>query len=820
MNYEVFVGLVNNVALLLALAVLYEVLIRERKWNERLVKAIEGGIIGGMGIALMLTPWQLIPGVFFDTRSVLLSIVGLFFGSTTTVISTIIIGGFRLYQGGAGAWTGLGVIVTSAGLGLIWRYWRIRWRTTYGWLELYLFGIVVHIAMLLWMLTLPWPVSLDVLQNISLPVMVIYPLGVLLLGKLLDYQETREELDQALLESETRYKSLFENNHAVMLIVDPDTGLIVDANPAACTYYGWTREELVGSPVNQINTLTTNEVLAEMDLARQQKRNHFLFKHRLADGLIRDVEVYSGPIRLQGRDLLYSIVHDISDRIRAERELIESGEKFREIFNNINDAIYLYPLTGQGQPGKFIEVNTVACNMLGYRREELLAMSVVDITVAKEVDNIIVGQRAAQTSFETRHITRDGKNIPVEVNAHKFTLAGQAVELIAARDITERKALQEQFYQSQKMESIGKLAGGIAHDFNNLLVPIVGYAELGMLGLSDDSKLYANLNRIKSAANRAADMTRQILAFSRQQVLEMKPLELNQVIVDFEKMLQRMIGEHIVLQTRLTPDLPHLQADKSQIEQVIMNLAVNARDAMPGGGILVIETAAVMLDEQYTARHTDVQPGPYVMLAVTDTGFGMDAATRQRIFEPFFTTKERGEGTGLGLATVFGIIKQHQGTISVFSEVGRGTTFKVYLSVIETTTPAAEAEQQVTSPLHGSETVLVVEDEASVRRLVCDTLRAYGYQVLEGDGPQKGLAMAAAYEAPIHLLLTDVVMPRMNGRELYQQLAAIRPDIMVLYMSGYTDDVIINQNLGDEVPFLHKPFTIVGLLEKVRDVLS
>ncbi len=372
------------------------------------------------------------------------------------------------------------------------------------------------------------------------------------------------------------------------------------------------------------------------------------------------------------------------------------------------------------------------------------------------------------------------------------------------------------------MEAIGQLTSGIAHDFNNILVPIIGYVELGMMELSPDSKLYADLTRVRKAADRAANLIRQILAFSRKQVLEMKTFDLNEVIAEFEKMLQRVIQEDITLQVGLESSLHPVKAYQGQLEQILMNLAVNAGDAMPEGGKLIIETSNIILDERYTEKHAEVSPGSYVMLAISDTGHGMDVETRQHIFEPFFTTKERGKGTGLGLATVFGIVKQHNGHIWVYSEPDKGTTFKIYLPQAEGITqivdPAATVEP---ASIYGTETVLVVEDEEMVRELACETLEAYGYSIIEAKSPTDSLQLAANYKAPIHLLLTDVIMPEMNGGELYKKLTIIRPDIKVLYMSGYTDNVIVHHGVLDEgVHFLQKPFTIHDLTRKVRIVLS
>ncbi|MCB0163745.1 MAG: PAS domain S-box protein [Anaerolineae bacterium] len=396
------------------------------------------------------------------------------------------------------------------------------------------------------------------------------------------------------------------------------------------------------------------------------------------------------------------------------------------------------------------------------------------------------------------------------------------------QDITARKQLEAenerltaQFYQAQKMEAIGRLAGGIAHDFNNLLVPIMGYVELNLADIDPASKLYADLTQVRKAADRAADLTRQILAFSRQQVLELNLLDLNMVIDEFKKMLQRLIGEDIELQTFFTPTLDPIKADKGQIEQVLMNLAINSRDAMPTGGKLSIETANVFLDETYVDKYaSDLVPGSYVMVAVSDTGHGIDVETQKRIFDPFFTTKASGQGTGLGLATIFGIIKQHQGHIWVYSESGNGTTFKIYLPKAKDTIQTTTFSVTNFVSIYGTETVLVVEDEEMVRKLVCETLEAHGYEVVEAQSPTHSLELASK-KAMIHLLITDVIMPEMNGKELYQKMKAIHPNSRVIYMSGYTNNVIVHHGILDEgINFLQKPFTIHNLTRKVREVLD
>jgi PAS domain S-box-containing protein len=441
--------------------------------------------------------------------------------------------------------------------------------------------------------------------------------------------------------------------------------------------------------------------------------------------------------------------------------------------------------------------------------------------VLQEVDD--ASQEKRRYSLEYRFLHRDGSYRWMYDQGILTFDSQDGLERVVGvfRDISARKALEEQLYQARKMEAIGRLAGGIAHDFNNILVPILGYADLGMRRLPPDDRLYNYLKMIHEAADRAAGLTHQILAFSRRQVLEMELLDLNTVVAKFEKMIRHLIGEDIVLQTFLEADLYRVKADRGQIEQVLMNLAINARDAMPNGGQLTIETTNTYLDEAYVAKHTEAQPpGYYAMLAVSDTGCGMDAETQQQIFEPFFTTKKPGAGTGLGLATVFGIIKQHQGNIWVYSEPENGASFRIYLPQTREGVFTPNNLPSLTS-LYGTETILVVEDEDMVRKLAVETLEAHGYHVLEAPTPKAGIQQVAEAKAPIDLLLTDVIMPEMNGLVLYQNVVALQPDIKVLYMSGYTDNIIVHHGILDEgVNFLQKPFTVQSLTRIVRQVLE
>jgi len=396
----------------------------------------------------------------------------------------------------------------------------------------------------------------------------------------------------------------------------------------------------------------------------------------------------------------------------------------------------------------------------------------------------------------------------------------------AARDVTRERELEDQLRQSQKMEAVGQLAGGIAHDFNNLLTAIMGNSELLLARMEKEDPRRIDLEEIRKAGARAASLTRQLLAFSRRQVMEPVMLDMNSVVESVAKMIERLIGEQVELSTSLDADLGQVHADPGQIEHVIINLAVNARDAMPDGGRLLIETANAVLDEAYVSSHAPVQPGSYVMLAISDTGVGMDEATCARVFEPFFTTKESGKGTGLGLSTVYGIVKQSNGYIWVYSEPGQGTTLKIYLPRVEEHEPLARprarrAAERAPLERNGKETGLVVEDDDAVRTVVRRTLEGSGYTVVEARDVREATRLASEYEGPIDFLITDLIMPEMSGRDLARRVAQLRPDVRVLYMSGYSDNAVLRQGmLSPDMQFLAKPFTRESLLDKVREILD
>ena len=506
---------------------------------------------------------------------------------------------------------------------------------------------------------------------------------------------------------------------------------------------------------------------------------------------------------------------------RAERALRDANEHLAAVIQSSPLAIYTLDPTSTVRTW-----NRAAEALYGWQAEEVIGRPLP--TVAQDMeDHLRMRDRAlrgeAVRGVEVTRRRKDGASINISLSvAPLHDAAGRVTGILSiAADLTEMRQLEVQYRQAQKMEAVGRLAGGIAHDFNNLLTAIIGTTSLVLEDMGLESRARLDIQEIEKAAKRAAGLTRQLLIFSRQQVLEPRALDLNALVANLEKMLHRLIGADIELRTKQAAALGAVRADPGQLEQAIVNLVVNARDAMPQGGRLTIETADVELDRSYVAGHVPTQPGRYVLLAISDTGVGMDDATKARLFEPFFTTKEPGRGTGLGLATVYGIVKQSGGYIWAYSELGHGTTFKIYLPRVAETPVPPESTTGTPIPVRGSETVLVVEDQEEVRQLTKRVLEARGYAVLAARNGAEALEIVARHPTRIHLMITDVVMPGMNGRELAELACAKRSDLKVLYVSGYTGEAVLQHRLLEPgVAFLQKPFTPDALARKTREVLD
>lgn len=585
-------------------------------------------------------------------------------------------------------------------------------------------------------------------------------------------------------------------------------------NPSWSQTLGWSESELLSAPwlqfVHPDDRAATEREGARLATGLDTIR--FENRYRCKDGTYRWLQWSSKPAL--DEQLIFAAARDITEQRDA-------AERYRLLFTESPFPQFVI----DGETRRFVDVNEASIRLYGYTREEFFAKRLEDIAVPDEredakqkwAETISVG--AARIPLR-HHLAKNGDRLDVDVMSKRILLGGRPTILSHIRDMTVERRLEVQLAQAQKLESIGNLAGGIAHDFNNLTSVILSYTLLMLQELAPEHQFRGDLEEIKRAGERAAELTRQLLAFSRQQILEPQAVDLATVLESMTRMLKRLMREDIELGLDLPSRLGIVHADPGQLEQVIINLAVNARDAMPQGGRLTIEAKDVDVHER-DSEHPSVPAGSYVMLVVTDTGHGMDEATRARIFDPFFTTKPKGQGTGLGLSTVFGIVKQSGGHISVYSEVGHGTTFKIFLPRSHDAQASFKRFVPSRSSAPASETILLVEDESPLRGVIRTVLTRAGYTVLEASNGDDALRLAQAASKPIHLLLTDVVMPGMGGRMLAERVSALVPSIKVLYMSGYTDDAIVHHGVLDEgLAFYQKPVTPHALLQKVRDVLE
>jgi len=628
----------------------------------------------------------------------------------------------------------------------------------------------------------------------------------------------RERVELALHQSEERYRRIVDTAHQGICLLDP-AGKITYANRRLTSILGYEQEEMLHHCLfDFIEHLEEGEGQRFLASTTPGSRVESDFRFRCKDGSIMPALMTVSRITGDtGRCFgALAMIMDMTERRQAEGRL----QLLSSVVEQSTEGVAVADLQGD-----LLFVNKAFATMHGYDPDELIGRHLAVFHTAEQMLSVDSAnqqmQETGQFSGEIWHARRDGTVFPTRMqNSLLRNEDGNAIGMIATlRDISAEKELQEQLRQSQKLEAIGKLAGGVAHDFNNLLTGIKGYVQFILKEAEPGTQAHEDLGHTLKLANRAVDLTRQLLAFSRRQTLEMAVLDVNALLTNQLKMLGRLLGEDVDIRFSPEADLDNVCADRGQIEQVIMNLAVNARDAMPNGGQLTIETTNVLHSRDYAAQHVGVTPGPYVLIAVSDTGCGMDEGTRARAFEPFFTTKDEGQGTGLGLSTVYGIVKQHGGNTWVYSELDMGTTFKVYL-------PRTDAPQEVPDEAEeevprGSETVLLVEDEQDVRAVAERALTSQGYRVLSASHSDEAEGLHAQQDQPVDLLLTDVIMPGRNGRALYEQLASAHPSLKVLYISGYTDHAIVHHGVLDPgTAFLQKPFSPESLARRVREVLD
>jgi PAS domain S-box-containing protein len=912
--------------------------LQERK--TILQQLLTGIVLGAIGLAIMFNPWHFGQGVVFDTRSVLLAISGFFFGTIPVMLAVLMTGVFRFLSGGAGVWTGLTVIVSSGVIGLLWRHYRPRKHQKPSIGELYLLGIVVHIVMLGWFFLLPWPLAIDVLGKISLPVMFIYPVATAILGNLMVMSEKRRKAQQDLKESEERNRLLADLTLEGILI--HKNGIAEDLNASMAKMVGFNRDELPGR--------NFFEFIEEADHAIVR---HNITKDSVPPYTIRMLrkngeqffaEIESRNFQMQGEVLRVSAVRDITERKEAEARRIAGEERHRMILKTAMDGFWVVDTEG-----RILEVNETYCRMSGYTEQELLSMHIIDLEAQETVEGIAAHMRTVlaggEDRFESRHrrkdatffdveirtqyssanggmvvvflrditehkdweeklkeseerfkalhnasfggitihdkglildcnqglseitgfaveelfgmdgllliapdarelvqnnivsgyekpyeakgIRKNGEEYPLRLEARNVPYKGKMVRCVEFRDISEQKyaelereGLREQLLQAQKIESVGRLAGGVAHDFNNMLSVILGRTEMAQETLASSEPIQKDLEEIRKAAERSANLTRQLLAFARKQTIAPKVLNFNDAVSGMLTMVRRLIGEDIDLVWLPSADLWSIKMDPSQLDQILANLCVNARDAIAGVGKLTIETENITFDAAYCANHPGFHFGDYVLLALSDNGCGMDKETLIHLYEPFFTTKEMGKGTGLGLATVYGIVKQNKGFINVYSEPGQGTTFKIYLPRHKEKAEAVTEAGLIEPAARGLETILLVEDESAILAMTRTMLERLGYTVLPANSPGEAIQLAESHIGQINLLFTDVVMPEMNGRDLARHLLSLYPDLKTLFMSGYTANVIAHHGVLDKgVQFIEKPFAKKDLAAKIREVL-
>lgn len=634
------------------------------------------------------------------------------------------------------------------------------------------------------------------------------------------YPELQKRLDEL-----ERFRALLDQSNDSIFLLEVPSGRIVDVNKSACRELDRSREDLLDLKLFDIIGSSASEQIQKI-FSNGQAGVKDLKVITTTLGSVRGYEIPAeitfSTVSFDGTVYAVAVARNITERKLAEEQLRESEERYRHLFEESPAGNFV-----STPNGKLLACNSAFIRIFGFTSiEEAMNRDLLSIYPDPQTRQTFLASLRKERKLEHYEMElRSQEDKPVHVMANVIGVFDEGGELVEIRgylvDNTQRKKLEEQFRQSQKMEAVGRLAAGVAHDFNNLLTAIMGYSELMIVKLREDDSLRKHAEQIRKAGERASSLTRQLLAFSRKQVLQPKLVDLNAVVAEMEKMLRRLISEDIELIFIPDPNLNPVMADPGQIEQVLLNLAVNARDAMPRGGKLTIETKNVCLDQAYALRHVGVKPGPYVMLAVSDTGIGMEEKILSHVFEPFFTTKEKNKGTGLGLSTVYGIIRQSDGHIWVYSEPGMGTTFKIYLPQMKEIADEVGTDTPRNQVKGGYETILLVEDEDIVRGLAYEALRTQGYTVFEANCGKAALDICKQRKGPIHLIVTDVVMPGMNGRELVERLVKLCPNVKTLYISGYPDSSIVRHGvLIPGTAFLQKPFTPDDLVRKVREVLD
>lgn len=834
-----YLDLILNLTLLVALSVVSGFVDKRWRRHTRLGILMQGFLFGSASLIGMLKPLVLGPGLIFDGRSVMLSLCALFFGPWAAVVAAPMPIVYRLWIGGAGARMGVLVVLSSLGIGLV-AHSRLKPNENPpSARDLYLFGFVVHLAMVAMMFALPADIIFSTIFHIGPPVLLLYPLATILAGKILSDQVETLSLIEQLHSSQNFTNTILEHLPVGVAVnsVQP-TVQFRYMNDNFARIYRTTREQLVDP-----DSFWT--VVYEDPDFREQLRKRVLDDcasgdpermHWMDIPITRKGEetifITAQDIPIPGSPLVISTVWDVTDRKLAEIALRESEARFR-LFAELAPVGIVISDSEQNTlyiSHKFVE-------MFGYTIEEMPSvehwwhLAYPDETLRTQAR--LQWNEAVDVAIQTRSEIK-----PIEfpvtckngtVREIEFRLASSGnLNVVLFTDISERKkgelereTLQSQLLQAQKMESVGRLAGGVAHDFNNMLMVITGHVQMALDQIDPKDAIHADLVEIRKAAEHSADLTRQLLAFARKQTIAPKVLDMNETVEGMLKVLRRLIGEDVSLAWLPEAGIWRVLMDPSQVDQILANLCVNARDAIAGVGKVTIETQNVVFDEDYCKSHIGYQTGEYVLLAVSDDGCGMSNPTLQDIFEPFFTTKKSGEGTGLGLATVYGIVKQNEGFINVYSELGKGTTFRIYLPRHAVDASDITLRELAEIPMGQGEIILLVEDERAILETTRKMLERLGYQIITASAPGEAIRLATSNTDKIQLLMTDVIMPDMNGRDLAIRVQEIVPNARCLFMSGYTADVIAHRGVLEEgVHFIEKPFSAENLAIKVREALG
>ena len=818
--------LVHNITLLVALGVLIHFFAGRIESRRGLFRLLTGFAFGLTAIAGMLTPLKFAPGVIYDGRSIIISLAGFFGGPLTALVSALMAGAFRLYIGGAGAWVGVGVIVEAALVGSVHHVLRLRDKRWEKIFPMWLSSLIVHIIMMLLQLALPGGMGWDVAWKVGPFVLLFYPPAFVVIAMVFLESWRKRSLERKLEKEKEKYRLVAEHASDVVWTFDLKEKRYTYVSPSSFRMFGYTPEEAL--KIRLEDHIAGDALQPSMEMVYKAaevggfKTGQHVFEcpQKKKDGSLIWTEISASfakdkkgvPVTLIG------VTRDITKRKEEEarhalllKAIEQAGESI--MITDRDGAIqYVNPafekVTGYS-PREVLGKNPSFLKG-GTRDHEFYEAMWDALTHGKTWQGLMVNKKRDGTFFTEKSVIS-----PI------LGEDGAITSYVAVKqDVTRELALEEEYRQAHKMEAVGHLAGGIAHDFNNILQVVLGYAQLLSTRCDEGDKSAEYVAEIIRGAERASTLTKQLLAFSRRQVMEPRVLQINNLVKNLLNMLQRIIGEHIHLDWIPGARLGAVYADSAMIEQVLMNLVVNARDAMPEGGRLIIETQNVLIDSEYCSHHLWAAPGRFVLLSVTDTGVGMDKETLEMVFEPFFTTKGEGKGTGLGLSTAFGIIKQHDGMITAYSEPGQGSTFKIYLPVTER--KAASVGPLIQGAVRGgNETLLVAEDDPAVRKMAVSVLEEAGYTVLSARNGEEALEMYYSRSEKISLLLLDVVMPVKNGYEVWEEIRESHPHLPVLFSSGYSKTAVhTNFILTEGLQLIQKPYGPEEVLRRVRQLLD